>query len=208
MAGFRALAAVGLSIESLLNLRFLDEQVVEVGRPLKAILVNADDFANRNTPGSTIDRPAVSIYFYRLSVDHETRPAWSAVSAADGVPRIPLRMHFLLSAWGGGAQVEMEWLGLAARILERDCLLTGPMLDPLGEWRAGEGIQVVVDDLALDSMSEAFQALTTDYRLCIPYLARVVVLEAGPLPVDEPVATAAFGTRRTGPGVLRSGGVR
>ncbi len=32
----------------------------------------------------------------------------------------------------------------------------------------------MTDELALDSVSEAFQALSTDYRLSLPYIARVI----------------------------------
>ena len=53
-------------------------------------------------------------------------------------------------------------------------------------------MQVVSDDLALDSMSEAFQALTTDYRLSLPYLARVIRLDGRREADGEPVATVAL----------------
>ena len=44
-------------------------------------------------------------------------------------------------------------------------------------------MQVVADDIALESMSEAFQALTTDYRLSLPYIARVICIEGRHDPV-------------------------
>jgi hypothetical protein len=193
MAGFRALAAVGRSIEALLNRRFADEPLpADVQRPT-AMLVRTEDFDRRNAPGATIIRPAVSLYCYRISVDHESRSPWAAVTASDNIPRLPLRLHFLVSAWDGSVQREMEWLGLTARILEAQSILTGDLLDPLTDWGPGECIQIVTDDLALDSMSEAFQALTTDYRLCLPYVARVVVVEGGAEPPAEPVATVGAG---------------
>ena len=63
---------------------------------------------------------------------------------------------------------ELEWLGLAAQVLESESVLTGPLLRPDRRLGARRHVQVVPDDLALDSMSEAFQALTTDYRLSCP----------------------------------------
>jgi Pvc16 N-terminal domain len=50
---------------------------------------------------------------------------------------------------------------------------------------------VVPDELALDTVSEAFQALSTDYRLSLPYIARVVVLEGRREAVGGPVSTVA-----------------
>jgi hypothetical protein len=194
MAGFRALRAVGLSIEALLEARL--EVTYRGPNPpeaalagVKAKLVTADAFDRQKSAGSTIPRPGLSIYFYRLSLDRESRPPWSAVTAGDGIRRLPLRLHFLVTAWVNDAEFEMELLGLAAQTLERQSILTGPLLHQRGSWRSGESVQIVLDDLALESMSETFQALTTDYRLCLPYLARVVLIEDDAPPPAEPVAT-------------------
>jgi hypothetical protein len=175
MAGYRALAAVGRSIVALLDRRFVEE-LPGVRRPA-AVMAGTADFDRVNSPNAVIQYPAVSVYCYRLSVDRETRPGWSSVASFDGIPRLPLRMHLLLSAWDEMAEAELEWLGLAARVLESECILTGPLLHPSGDWAPGDAVQVVQDDLALDSMSEAFQALTTDYRLSVAYLARVVRID-------------------------------
>jgi hypothetical protein len=190
MAGYQALAAVGRSIVTLLNAGFAHALPPPPTRIPRAVLAGSPDFDRANpSPDPVITFPAVSVYCYRLSIDRETRPGWSAVAASDGIPRIPLRMHLLLSAWDKYVEDELRWLGLAARILESNSILTGPRLDPLGDWEPGDAVHVVSDDLALDSMSEAFQALTTEYRLCLPYLARVIVIDAEPQPTVERVTT-------------------
>jgi Pvc16 N-terminal domain len=192
MAGYKALAAVGRSVVALLNRRF--EEELPVGRRPQAVLAGTADFDEvDSSPDAVIRFPAVSVFCYRLSVDRETRPGWSAVANADGIPRLPLRMHLLISAWDEFVESELEWLGLAVRVLESDSILTGPVLHPSGQWDPSDAIQVVPDDLALDSMSEAFQALTTDYRLCVPYLARVVRIDGRREPIAEPVATVLAG---------------
>jgi hypothetical protein len=191
VAGFKALAAVGRSIITLLDRRFAEE--LRNARRPSVVLVGTADLDRVNTPGSVITYPAVSVFCYRLSVDLETRPGWSAVGSRDGIPRLPLRMHLLITAWDEFVESELEWLGLAARVLEGESILTGPLLDPTGDWAAGDSVQVVPDDMALESMSEAFQALTADFRLYLLYQARVVVIdgrhEAGP----DAVATVAAG---------------
>jgi hypothetical protein len=190
MAGYRALAAVGRSVVALLNRGFADE--LPIGRRPTAVLAGTRDFDLVNSsPSAVIRFPAVSLYCYRLCVDRDTRPGWSAVASRDGRPRLPLRMHLLLTAWDEFAESELEWIGLAARIIEATSVLTGPLLDPSGGWAPGDAVQLVTDEIALDSMSEAFQALTADYRLCLPYIARVIVLEAGPEPAGEPVTTVS-----------------
>jgi hypothetical protein len=190
MAGYRALAAVGRSIVALLNRGF--EDAIPTGRRPTAVLAGTRDFDLVNSsPSAVIRFPAVSLYCYRLGVDRETRPGWSAVASRDGMPRLPVRMHLLLTAWDEFAESELEWMGLAARILETTSVLTGPLLHPSGEWGDGDCVQIVSDEIALDSMSEAFQALTADYRLCLPYVARVVVLDGDRGAPAEKVTTLA-----------------
>ncbi|MCY0905995.1 DUF4255 domain-containing protein [Arthrobacter sp. H14-L1] len=192
MAGYQALAAAGLSIVALLNRRF---HAVPGAVSLVAFLASTNELKTMKTnSGQLVHQPAISVYCYRVSVDRETRPGWSAVGSIDGIPRLPLRMHFLIAAWAPNVEDELRYLGLAAQTLESESILTGPLLEPSGEWAAGDAVQIVCDDLALDSMSEAFQALSTDYRLSLPYVARVICID-GRLESDgERVATVAAQT--------------
>jgi hypothetical protein len=188
MAGYRGLAAAGRSIVALLNRRFEEELPPPARRP-SAVLAGTSDFDRVNSAAdAVIQFPAVSVYCYRICVDRETRPGWSAMASVDGIPRIPLKMHMLIAAWDQFVEAELEWLGLTARVLESEAILTGPLLHPSGNWHDGDSIQIVPDDLALDSLSEAFQALTTDYRLSLPYVARVICIEGRPERTEDPVA--------------------
>ena len=192
MAGFRALSAVGLSIVALLDRRFGEE--LGTTRP-SVVLATTDDFepANRKGANATIVPPSVSVYCYRLSIDRETRPSLSARASLDGIPRLPLRMHLLVSPWDLAASNELQWIGLAARVLESNSIISGPLLHPSGDWEPGDSIQVVQDDVALETMSEAFQAFDYQYRLCLPYLARVVRIDGDREPRAERVATVLTG---------------
>src|SRR5215469_5226232 len=123
MAGYKALAAAGRSIVGLLNLRFAE--IVPAGDPKPtAVLAGTADFDQVNSsPTAVIRYPAVSLYCYRICVDAETRPGWSAVTSADGIPRLPVRMHFLLAAWDTVVESELAWLGLAVQILDSQPIL-------------------------------------------------------------------------------------
>src|SRR5260370_18753605 len=160
VAGYRALAAVGRSIVDLLNRRIAE--TLPAGPRPNAVMAGTVDFDEVNSsPTAVIQYPAISVYCYKVTVDRETRPGWSAVASADGIPRIPLRMHLMLAAWDTAVETELEWLGLAAQILESESILAGPLLHPSGDGAPGDAIQIVTDEIALEPMSEAFQALTT-----------------------------------------------
>jgi Pvc16 N-terminal domain len=180
----------------MLNRRFRE---VPEAAALNAFMASANELKTMKTnTGQLIQQPAISVYCYRISVDKETRPGWSAVASADGVPRIPLRMHFLIAAWDAHVLDELRWLGLAVQVLESDSILTGPLLHPSGLWNDGDALQIITDDLALDSMSETFQALSTDFRLALPYIARVICIDGRIEPVGEPIATVADRLERVG----------
>ncbi|HEX8093020.1 DUF4255 domain-containing protein [Jatrophihabitans sp.] len=192
MAGYQALAAAGLSIIALLNRRLGE---VPAASNVTAYLASSEDLKDiQSVFGDPKVHPVVSVFCYRITVDKPTRPGWSAVGHADGIARIPLCMHLLVSAWAGDTGKELSLLGLAAQILESESILAGPVLDPSGDWQPGDTVEIVPDDLALESMTEAFQALTTEYRLTLPYLARVICIEGRYEPPAEPVATVAAGT--------------
>jgi len=190
VAGYRGLAAAGRSIVDLLNRR-IGETLPAGPRPT-AVMAGTVDFDQVNSsPVAVIRYPAISLYCYKVSVDREMRPGWSAVGSVDGIARIPLRMHLMIAAWDTVVESELEWLGLAAQILESEPILTGPLLHPSGDWEPSDMVQIVADDVALESMSEAFQALTTDYRLSLLYIARVITIQGRRERADEPVTTVA-----------------
>ena len=205
VAEYQALRAAGQSIVAMLNRGFADHPEA-VADNLQAFLASSNELKTLKTnTGQTITQPAVSVYCYRVSVDRETRPGWSAVGSMDGIPRLPIRMHLLLAAWAENAEAELQWLGLAAQILESHPILTGVQLLPIDQggtpfspWQPGDAVQLVTDDLALESMSEAFQALTTEFRLTLPYIARVICLEGPVEPGRERVARVAGRVDRIG----------
>jgi Pvc16 N-terminal domain len=194
VAGFAALAATGMSIVGLLNRRFAAHPEASAAN-LQAFLATALELETLETGvNPLLTKPAISIYCYKVTVDRETRPGWSAVATADGLPRIPLKMHLLVASYADNAEEELRWLGLAAQVLETESVLAGPMLDTKGAWQPDETIIIVPDELALDSVSEAFQALSTNYRLSMVYIARVVCIQGDRQPTAERVATVAART--------------
>ena len=181
MAGYLALAAAGRSLVGLLNLRF--GQIIPPGdRKPTAVLAGTVDFDKVNSsPTAVIRYPAVP--------STATGSAWTRYQArlVSGRQRgrhpAAASPHALSPRGLGHSGRERTGLARARRgVLESQPILTGPALDPIGQWEPGDAIQIVPDDLALDSMSEAFQALTTQYRLSLPYVAKVIRISDGPSP--------------------------
>jgi hypothetical protein len=193
MATYAGIAAAGKSIERFLNRAFDDEQPV-AGKNTKAVLVRTSDF-NTVAGGTQIGSPALSIYFYRVEFNKTMRAAWSAVASKDGRPRLPLDIHFLISAWADNAEHELRVLGRAMEALEQTPILTGPLLQSSADWATNEGLQIVLEEVTMEAVQRTFDSLPTDYRLSVPYLARVVRLESRDPRPDVPVTTLVTGVR-------------
>ncbi|GAA0451763.1 DUF4255 domain-containing protein [Streptomyces stramineus] len=193
MAGFGGVSATGRSLERLLNLAFASGQPVAEAQT-KAVLVRTDDLDPAQS--SALQFPALSLLLYRVDFDKSTRASWSARAAEDGRSYLPLNLHYLLTAWADNAEHEHRIVGRTVQVLENVPVLSGPLLDPSGEWEADEGVQLVQEDLPTDDLMRMFEALSTGFRLSVPYLARVVVVaEPEPLPSAD-VLTVMTGAGR------------
>lgn len=192
MAGFRAVAAVGQSLEAVLDAAFVAEQPIDATEPTNATLIQTDDLDGNGSP--SISRPALSILLYRVDFNKTTRAGWSSVGSEDGRSHLPLDLHYLLTAWATNAEHEHRILGRTLQVLEELGGLSGPLLHPDGDWLPGESVQLYLEDMATDDLMRTFDSLTCDFRLSIPYIARVVVVTSEGMPLPE-VLTFVRGLR-------------
>lgn len=201
MAGFAGIAAVGKSLERLLNAAFEEEQQdmnqqrwLVPNKKTKAVLVRTADF-EENAIGTSIGPPALSIFLYRVDFNKTMRAAWSAVGSQDGLAHLPLDLHFLLTPWADNAEFEHRILGKAMQCLETTPILSGPLLYPslFTNWAPNESIQVILEEISTEALMRTFDSLPTDYRLSVPYIARITRLDSRHASVDPPVTTAITG---------------
>lgn len=174
MADFTGIAAVSSSIVRFLDLRFRELQPI-TGRQTPVRLLRTVDLDPDSSP--LISLPSLSVFLYRVDYNKVMRGAWSAVSAYDGHSHLPLDLHYLLIAWGENADHEHRILGRAMQCLEDTPIFSGPLLDPITPWAPNETIQVCLEDLSTEDVMRMFDSLPLDYKLCIPYLARITVIK-------------------------------
>jgi hypothetical protein len=195
VAGFKSVAAVGKSLERLLASAFLAEQPFDTGAT-RAVLVQTEDLDATGPDSTVIARPALSILLYRVDFNKTTRAGWSAVGSVDGRAHLPLDLHYLMTAWADNAEHEHRIIGRTLQVLEHVGALSGPLLDPDGDWLPGETVQLYLEDMATDDLMRTFDSLTCDFRLSIPYIARVVVVTSDGDSVPD-VTTMVTGLRPT-----------
>jgi hypothetical protein len=172
VAGFASIAAVGKSLELVLEAGFSAVEPI-AGETSRAQLIQTEDL----DPNSQfLIRPTVSILLYRVDFNKTMRARWSAVGSVDGRAHLPVDLHYLFTAWADNADHEHRLIGRAMQILEQLGSLSGPLLHPDGEWLANEAVQLYLEDIPTDDLMRTFESLACDFRLSIPYIARVIVV--------------------------------
>jgi hypothetical protein len=200
MAGFRSIAAAGVSLQTFLNASFAAEQPADDSTT--AILIQTDDLDL--DAESEIAPPALSILLYRVDFNKTTRASWSAIGSVDGRSHLPLDLHYLLTAWADNAEQEHRILGRTLQAIESVGALSGPHLHPSGDWLPGETVQLYLEDMATEDLMRTFDSLECDFRLSIPYIARIVVVTGDAVEPVPAVTTLIDGVR---PSVPALGGV-
>jgi hypothetical protein len=193
MAGFRSVSAAGRSIQRLLQLRFADEQPV-AGSATSVAIVRTEDFDPANLP-TLVSRPAVTLFLYRVDFNKTMRAAWSAIGLNDGRSHLALDLHFLLTAWADNAENEHLILGRAMQAIEDTPILAGPLLMQASDWAPNETLQLVLEDIDTEALMRIFDSLPVEYRLSIPYVARVTRIDGRRFARDPDVTTAVAGSR-------------
>ena len=192
MTGFAGIAAAGRSIERLLNAAFDEEQPIP-GQRARAVLVRTNDF-DVSSGASIIPPIALSIFVYRVDFNKTMRAAWSAVGSQDGHGHLAVDLHLLLTAWADNAEFELRILGRAMQAIETMPILGGPLLDPITEWAPNESVQLVLEDISTEAVMRTFDSLPTDYRLSVPYIARIVRIDSRVANPDQFVTSLIAGT--------------
>jgi len=194
MAGFAAISAVGKSIERHLNLCFGQEEPLA---PLsdnhtRAALVRTEDFSASGL-NTNIQQPALSVFLYRVDFNKTMRAAWSGVGHLDGRSHLPVDLHFLLTPWAENAEYEHRILGRTMQCLEDTPILSGPNLYPAADWATNEVVQVMLEEITTEAVMRTFDSLPIDYRLSVPYFARVVRIDGRTARPSPDVITAITG---------------
>ncbi|HEV7586509.1 MAG TPA: DUF4255 domain-containing protein [Longimicrobium sp.] len=177
MAGFDCIAATGKSLERLLTQAFQPpDNPLDIAATVKAVLIRTEDFEHVGTTSSVLQPPMLSIFLYRVDFNKAMRAGWSGVGSLDGRSHLPLDLHFLLTAWAANAEYELRILGRAMQCLETYPSLSGPLLAG-STWAAGDSVQMVLEEISTEAVMRTFDSLPHDYKLSIPYVARVVRLD-------------------------------
>ena len=136
-----------------------------------------DDLSGAAPAGLTL-----TITLYEILEDAPSRnrprpqqPAGTAVLSTK--PPMALRLHYLLTPWGGDSVTEQQILGRAMQALYDEAILSGTTL--LGGLQgSADTLKITLIPLTLEDRARVWYAIQKPYRLSVNYEVRVVNLDA------------------------------
>jgi hypothetical protein len=127
---------------------------------------------------STPMAQGVSVFVYQVNVDQVQRTLPSAVP--DHRRPLPVRVSFLLTAWGQDASTEHDLLGWAMRAIADNPVLSSGFLNAAvpGVFPPSETVELVPMEMSNNDVFLLWQVLPGSLQLSVPYIARVVRIES------------------------------
>ena len=183
MADYGVIADVSTSLVTLLD--------QDLRKPPLNARAQLDDLSGAAPAGLTL---TITLYEILEDAPSRNRPR---PQRADGTavvstkPPMALRLHYLLTPWGGDSVTEQQILGRAMQALYDEAILGGTML--LGGLQGSiDTLKIMLIPLSLEDRSRVWYAIQKPYRLSVNYEVRVVNLDATEELRDEDVQSRAL----------------
>jgi hypothetical protein len=125
----------------------------------------------------------VSLLLYRIFQDgtNRTPPGRMQPNGQIGPTKLPLELHFLLTAWAKTASLQHELAGWMMRTLEDNPILYPSLLNSYkpGVFYPEETVEVGLAQLSTEDLFDIWDVIIRHvYQLSVPYVARVVRIES------------------------------
>jgi len=185
MGNVNAIHSVGDSILTFLRHSYPD--ALRAAHPCEFALLSSSDLGDAEDLGTTL-----SLFLYRITMNSQQRNLVRRNGNVTGRPSLALDLHYLMIVWAKGALAEQAIMAWAMRELYLHPLLDHSLLTAEAGWEPQESVQVIPADLTSDEVMRIWDTLTPTYRLSVPYVARVVHIDADEIPEGRPVVATRF----------------
>jgi len=125
----------------------------------------------------------VSLLLYRIYHDGWPRnpPGRVQPNGQRGRTKLPLELHFMLTAWAKQATLQHEIAGWMMRTMEDNPILYPSLLNSYKPdvFFPEETVEVSLAQLSVEDMFNIWDVIVRhDYQLSVPYVARVIQIES------------------------------
>lgn len=131
----------------------------------------------------------LSLYLYRVLMNEHAR---SRPGRGGSALPLAVDLHFFITVWAESAAAEQTICAWAMQQLHLRPILDVSSLTEEGGWQTDEMVQIIPAELSNEDMMRIWDALAPDYRLSVPYIARVVRIDADEAGEGMPVVASRY----------------
>jgi len=132
---------------------------------------------------STPMQEGVSVFLYRIYQNGTSRtPAGRLLpDGSRQSTKLPVDLHFLMTAWAQKASLQNQIAGWMMRVMEDNPTLPASLLNAAepGVFRSDEGVDITLTELSVEDMFRVWEVMIGHvYQLSVPYQARMIEIES------------------------------
>ena len=124
----------------------------------------------------------VSLFLYRVYHNGSHRiPPGRLVGSGRQKRKLPVDLHFFLTAWAQTAPRQHEIAGWMMRVMEDSPVLPAGILNAPrpGVFQPDEAVEIVLADLSTEDLFRIWEVvIDREYQLSVPYVARRLEIES------------------------------
>jgi len=185
MANINAIQAVGASLAALLTNSYPDD--LRANHSCLFRLISSDEMEKPFTSGNT-----VTIFLYRVTTEQHARNRAQGALTSQAKAPLTLELHYLISVWADNALHEQTILAWVMSFLHDHPTLDSSSLTVDAQWDRDEEIQLVQEEMSNEDLMRIWEALSPNYRLTIPYVARVIRIDPAQTGSDKPLVANRY----------------
>lgn len=190
MNKFSRIHSVGNSIAQFLNAQFLKNSFLKN-------LPGTEDFEFKLLSSGEIEAEeeldnAVTLFLYRVMIDEYARN--SPQTQRPGATPYPLSLclYYLAIVWAKSPDIEHTITAWMMSQLHEHPILDQSTLSKNGNWGSEDEIHLVPVQMSNEDLMRIWDAMKPNYRLSIPYMARVVRIEPDKVKEGRPVIATRY----------------
>jgi hypothetical protein len=156
--------------------------------PCEFRLISSGELAENAELGT-----AVTIYLYRTEIDKNTRNQVYLRGSRPVPPPLSLVLFYLVIVWADSALAEHTITTWVMSQLHQHPILDQSTLSGSGNWHPGDQVTIVPMEMSNEDLMRLWDVLSPNYRLSLPYIARVVRIEPDESEEGLPVVATRYG---------------
>ncbi|MBP1467344.1 DUF4255 domain-containing protein [Candidatus Chloroploca sp. M-50] len=190
MANVLAIHSVGYSLIGYLRQAYRNSSLRDQ-HPCAFRLISSGELADP-TSIQTDSTATLTLYLYRVTMNEHRRNAPRSSDSARRPLPLSLNLHYLLTVWAESAMAEHNIVAWAMSQFAQEATFGRTQLSAEAGWQPDDLIQVIPEELTIESLMRIWDALEPTYRLSSGYIARVVRIDPDEEEEHRPVVATDF----------------